>query len=84
MTRPYDVELLDLKTGEVLSGYLVFADSEIDARLKAHLLDPVADDADMSKYMVYSTCEFGKPETKKVYCSRMRDEETGTELTVCR
>jgi len=82
--KPYDVEIMDLETGDVLSGYLVFADSEIDARLKAHLLDPVAGDEDMSKYMVLSTCEFGRPETKKVYCSRLRDDETGTELTVCR
>jgi len=84
MTRPYDVELLDLKTGDILSGFLVFADSEIDARLKAHLLDPVADDADMSKYMVYSTCEFGRPETKKTYFSRMKDEESGTDVTICK
>ena len=81
--KPYDIEIMDLKTGEILSGYLVFADSEVDARIRAHALDPVANDDDMSKYMVYSTCEFGRPETKKVYCRRMKDEETGTELTVC-
>lgn len=84
MTRPYDVELLDLKTGEVLSGFLVFAESEPEARIKAHALDPIADDDSMSKYMVLSTCEFSRPETKKTYFTRLRDEETGAELTVCR
>ena len=81
--KPYDVEIMDLKTGEILSGYLVFANSQLEARLKAHFLDPIAEDKDMSKYMVWSTCEFGKPETKKTYFSRMKDEESGTDVTVC-
>lgn len=78
--KPYDIELLDVKSGEILSGFLVFADSHMDARIKAHGMEEIASDPGMSKYMVYSTCEYGKPDEKKTYCQRLSDE--GTNLTV--
>lgn len=52
----------------------------MDARIKAHGMEEIASDPGMSKYMVYSTCEYGKPDEKKTYCQRLREE--GTNLTV--
>ena len=72
--KEYEVVLLDTQTNEYLDGFRVFARDQYNARLLAHTLKVIRDDWMTGRYFVYSTMEVGKPETKKVYCTKLKDE----------